>query len=158
MAFSEGRSTKIDESQLLEDNDFNIIEQCATMLLDVISHSVLELLSMHRIVSATVQSYNENTHTATVIPITGDGKWSNVKNQTIYRTLKAGDCVKLFCQDGNPNNSWIFAVIDPKNEKKAIGDELMDYCMTLAKQCETLNSRVETLEKKVAILESKETV
>lgn len=130
------------------------IEDAAEQLLSIILKLVLGKLDSHKIVSGTIMSYNETSRRAVVKPVGESSNWTNIPNQSVYRVLKPGNCVKMFCQDGNPSNAWIFSAFENNQKMETFGDELLKNYNTLLRQIETLKNETASLRRRVTQLEN----
>lgn len=157
---------KLNQSPLAEVETEEITAQQINLFteqfLSLIQKMILGKLDNHKIISGTVVEYDEGNCTAKVCSVSDSTIWTNVPNQSIYRKLTKGMFVKMFCQDGNPSNSWIFAVGKTNIMSQNMGQELTTLIRNnnlqhdrmsrqisiLTQQVADLTTKIETLEKK----------
>lgn len=130
------------------------IEDAAEQLLSIILKLVLGKLDSHKIVSGTIMSYNETSRRAVVKPVGESSNWTNIPNQSVYRILKPGNCVKMFCQDGNPSNAWIFSAFENSQKMETFGDEFVRISYSMLRQIETLKNETASLRRRITALEN----
>ena len=80
----------------------NLVQQFLTQINNAIDY---KLNNLTQIKSAIVHSVNQNETVNVFIP-PDKTVYHNIQNQSIYRDIQVGDCVKVIVENGNLSNMW----------------------------------------------------